>query len=308
MGRKAAITYEQVKAVVDALRAEGAKPTIDQVWEAFDKAGSKGTIHKLVKQYLGELDGAQKAPESLRLLPPDIQHVILAFADQTAATAREKIADELVECRQESASLADDNERLTAEGNDLRMQLAQAGADKATAEGRVAQLESELAAAREQISVERVAAEQTRTALAKAELRLEAIAPLEEELRTTRAERDAQREARTEAERAAAVLGSKQKEHEERVQDLKSTLASSRDACARLETKNSELAEALERERQARTAAERELAVLTAVQAERPGPNSKSKRGQGQQGALWQGEGGTPDDATGIRPAARPGD
>jgi colicin import membrane protein len=306
MGRKAAITYEQVKAVVDALRAEGAKPTIDQVWEAFDKAGSKGTIHKLVKQYLGELDATQKAPESLRLLPPDIQQVILIFADQAAAMARERIANELVECRKEGASLADDNERLTAEVEDLRMQLAQAGADKATAEGRAVQIASELAAARELIGVERAAAEQARKALAKAELRLEAIASLEEELRTTRTERDAQREARADAERAAAVLGSKQKEHEERVQDIKSTLASLRDTCARLETKNGELAEALERERQARSAAERELAVLTAVQTARPGTGSKSKKGREQQGALWQGDGDPPDGATGKAQGTAP--
>jgi chromosome segregation ATPase len=298
MGRKAAITYEQVKAVVDALRAEGAKPTIDQVWEAFGKAGSKGTIHKLVKQYLGELDATQKTPESLRLLPPDIQHVILTFADEVAATAREKIANELVECRHEGASLADDNERLTAEVDDLRTQLAQAGADKAAAEGRAAQLASELAAAREQIIAERMAAEQARTALAKAELRLEAIAPLEEELRTTRAERDGHREARTEAERAVAVLSSKQKEHEERVQDIKGSLASSRDTCARLEAKNGELTEALERERQARSAAERELAVLTAVHTERPDTSSKSKKGRGHQGALWQGDGDPQNGAT----------
>jgi len=299
MGRKAAITYEQVKAVVDALRAEGAKPTIDQVWEAFDKAGSKGTIHKLVRQYLSELDATQKAPASLRLLPPDIQHVILTFADQAAATAREKIASELVECRQEGASLADDNERLTAEVDGLRMQLAHTGADKATAEGRAVQLEIELAASREQISVERMAAEQARTALAKAELRLEAIAPLEEELRTARAERDGHREARTEAERAVAVLSSKQKEHEERLQDIKSILASSRDTCARLETKNGELAEALERERQARSTAERELAVLTVVRTAHPDTSSKSKKGRGQQGALWQGDGDPPNGETG---------
>lgn len=308
MGRKAVITYEQVKAVVDALRAEGAKPTIDQVWEAFDRAGSKGTIHKLVKQYLGELEGAQRAPESLRLLPPDIQQVILTFADQAAATAREKIADELVECRQESAGLADDNERLAAEVDDLRMQLAQAGADKAIAEGRAAQLASELAAAREQISVERVAAEQARTALAKAELRLEQLAPLEEALRQTQAERDAQREARVEAERSAAVLGSKQAEHEERVQEIKSSLASSRDACARLETKHGELAVALEQERQARAAAERELAVLAAMQAARPAPGSKLKRGHVEQGALWQGDGETPNGAAGAATASHPSD
>ena len=95
------------------------------VWEAFDKAGSKETIHKLVKQYLGELEGTQKALESLRLLPPDIQHVILTFADHAVATAREKVASELIGCRQEGAWLDDDNERLSAELEDLRMQLAQ---------------------------------------------------------------------------------------------------------------------------------------------------------------------------------------
>jgi DNA repair exonuclease SbcCD ATPase subunit len=301
MGRKAAITYEQVKAVVDALRAEGAKPTIDQVWEAFDRAGSKGTIHKLVKQYLAESE-PQTTPDSLRLLPPDIQQVILTFGDQAAATAREKIASELIECRQEGACLADDNERLSAELEDLRMQLAQAGSDKAAAEGRAAQLANELTAAREQLGAERMAAEQARTALAKAELRLESLGPLEDELRQTRAERDAQREARTEVERTAAVLGSKQKEHEERVEELKNSLATLRDTCARFEMKNAELGEALGCERQARATAERELAVLKAVQAERPGPAPKSKKERVPQGTLWQGDSEPPNGATGPVP------
>lgn len=291
MGRRAVITYEQVKAVVDALRAEGVKPTIDRIWEALDKAGSKGTVHKLAKQYFAELERADKPPESLRLLSPDVQQVILAFADQVAATAREKIADELLECRQEGASLADDNERLTAELEELRTQLAQATSDKASADGRTAQLVSELAAAREEAGAERAAAEQARTALAKAELRLETIGPLEVELRQTRAERDAQREARMEAERTVAVLKSQQEQHEERVNDIKGSLASMREACARLEAKSGELAEALAAERQARAVAERDLAVLAAVQAARPGSSQKSKRGQGQQSALWQGDG-----------------
>lgn len=293
MGRRAVITYEQVKAVVDALRVEGVKPTIDRIWEALDKAGSKGTVHKLAKQYFAELEDADKPPESLRLLPPDVQQVILAFADQVAATAREKIADELLECRQEAASLADDNERLTAGLDDLRTHLAQAASGKAAAEGRAEQLASELAAVREEIGAERAAAEQARTALAKAELRLESVGPLEDELRRTRAERDAQREGRMEAERTAAVLNSQQEQHEERVQDLRGSLAGMRDACARLEAKNGELAEALAGERQARAVAERDLAVLAAVQAERPDVGRKSKRGQGQQGALWHGGGET---------------
>lgn len=291
MGRPALITYEQVKAVIDALRADGAKPTIDRIWEALHKAGSKGTVHKLAKQYFAELEGAEKTPESLRLLPPDVQQVILAFADEASATAREKIADELLEAKREAAGLADDNERLTAELDDLRAQLAQAAADNAAVEGRAAQLVSELAVAREETGAERTAAEQARTALAKAELRLESIGPLEEKLRQTRAERDAQREARTEAERTVAVLNSQQEQHEERGKELRGALASLRDACTRLEAKNGELAEALAAERQARAFAERDLAVLTAVQSDRPGTGRKSKKGQVEQSALWQGDG-----------------
>lgn len=249
MGRRAAITYEQVKAVAGALRAEGAKPTIDQVWEALGKAGSKGTVHRLVKQYLAESDETQTTPESLRLLPSDVQQVILAFADRAVGTAREKITDDLLACRQEAASLANDNEQLAAEIDDLHMQLAQALADKAATDGRAGQLAIELAAVRKQIDAERAAAEQKRIALATAELRLESAGPLEKQLQETRIERDAQREARAEAERTAAVLGSQHRELQERMQDLKSSLMSMGDACARLETKNCELTEALVRER-----------------------------------------------------------
>jgi DNA repair exonuclease SbcCD ATPase subunit len=291
MGRPALITYEQVKAVIDALRADGAKPTIDRIWEALHKAGSKGTVHKLAKQYFADLEGTEKAPESLRLLPPDVQRVILAFADDAAATMREKIAEEPLESKREAASLADDNERLTAELDDLRTQVAQAVSDKAAAHGRAEQLANELVAAREEIGTERAASERARTALAKAELRLEAIGPLEEELRQSRTERDAQREARSEAERVVAVLSSQQKEHEDRVQELKSSLARIRDACARLESRNGELADALERERQARAVAERERAVLAAVQAKRPGNGTKAKKNPVQQEVLWQGGG-----------------
>lgn len=291
MGRRALITYEQVKAVIDALRADGAKPTIDRIWEALHKAGSKGTVHKLAKQYFAELEGTEKAPESLRLLPPDVQQVILAFADDAAATMREKIAEELLESKREAANLADDNERLTAELDDLRTQLAQAVSDKAAAHGRAEQLANELVAAREQIGTERAASERARTALATAELRLEAIGPLEEELRQARTERDAQREARTDAERAVAVLSSQQKEHEERAQELKSSLANMRDACASLEAKNRELAEALTAERQARAVAERDLAVSEAVQVARLATGQKTKKRQPQQEMLWQGDG-----------------
>lgn len=42
MGRRAALRYEQVKAVINALR-RGGEAHDRQVWDALDRAGSKGT-------------------------------------------------------------------------------------------------------------------------------------------------------------------------------------------------------------------------------------------------------------------------
>lgn len=221
-----------------------------------------------MKQYLAEVEGAQQAPDSLRLLPHDIQQVILAFVDQAASTARETIADELIDCRQVADNLAGDNERLSAEVESLQAQLVMAAADRAAAEGRAVRLENDLAATRVQVNEERSAAEHARSLLARAELRLESIVHLEDELRNTRTELEAQRAARFEAECTAAVLGSQRKDQEERANDLKSELACAREAFARSETRNIELSQMLEREREARMVVQQDLAELLAVQTE----------------------------------------
>lgn len=303
MGRKAALNYEQVKAVVNALRAAGAKPTIDRVWDALDRAGSKGTVHKLVKQCLAESEGAEQAPESLRLLPHDIQQVILAFADQTASTAREMIAEELIDCRQQADSLASDNERLSAEVVALQEAFRLAEAEKSAADGRAVQLASELARARAQIGEERAAAEQVRAALLRAELRLETAVQADRDLREARAELERQVGARIEAERSAAVLGAQRTDQEERLSDLKTELAASRDAGARDEKRIEDLLHVLEHERQARAIVERELAVLAAVQGAALAEEPKQDKDP-RQTTLWQNHPGLAggDDVEAIAP------
>jgi len=287
MGRKAVLNYEQVKAVVSALRAAGAKPTIDRVWDALDRAGSKGTVHKLVKQCLAESEGAEQTPDSLRLLPHDIQQIILAFADETASAAREVIAEELVDCRREADSLASDNERLSTEIGALQEALLLAGSEKSAAAGRSLQLEAELASARAHVNEERAAAEHVRTALFRAELKLEAAAQAERELREARAEIEGQTSARIEAERSAAVLAAQRADQEVRLSDLKMELASSRDAGVRSESRIADLLQTLEDERQSRVIAERELAVLAAVQGVSLTEEPKEEADPGQ-ATLWQ--------------------
>jgi chromosome segregation ATPase len=302
MGRTASITYDQVKAVADALHAEGrGNPTIDEIWEALGRVGSKGTIHQLVKRYRAESKDMPKTSESLRVLPADIQRAILAFADRAATMARDGIDAELVERQQEADSLAEDNKRRVSEIDELRLQLEQAMSEKAGADAMAAALAQDLAVARAQVDAQRAAAEQARTELAKAELRLEALGPLQEELRQARAACDAEHEARTAAERAAAVLAAQKKEHEERISELNKTLANARAACDRLEARNAGLLEEVKREQQARTVAERELAVLNAVQPGVPGKRPRSAKGKGHpqapQKALWQADGDGPNKA-----------
>ncbi|MFD2365801.1 DNA-binding protein [Pseudoduganella sp. GCM10020061] len=274
------LTYEQVITSVDSLRAQGIKPTVDRVWKDLGNVGSKGTVHKLVKRYLAELDETQKPPQSLRMLPLEIKASIFAFADQSASTAREAVAHELLEAKQEAATLAEESIRLDAELAYLRAQLAQTDADRATISGRALQLEAELAAARAERVAERALLDQARNELARAEQQLQAATALEEELRDLRAERDIRRDACVDAERKSAVLEVKHAQAEAQLAEKKDLLARMHESCARLEERNRELQEDLDSERQKTAALERDLAVQMALEENRARVTTGAKKRQ----------------------------
>lgn len=273
MGRKAALTYEQVVAVMDALQAEGVSATVDRVWDALDRRGSRGTVHKLVKRRRAEMEEGQKEPASLRQLPPDVQAVILAFADQSAATARERIADELLEARHEAAHLADESERLTDELDELREQLAHAQSELAAAEGRAEQLRAELATARDAVAVERSAGETARASLAKLELRLEALEEVRAELRRIRQECEAEKKALIEAERTAAVLAAQKGMYEERAKELTDQLARAQASSRQFDPTNAEPATKASRAATKSTALQQRALALDGDEPENSSPN-----------------------------------
>lgn len=287
MGRQALVTANSVKASVEALRAGGEAVTTRAVYEKLGRIGSMGTVHKLLQQCLSE---KHETPDSLRQLPPELQKVILEFADIQVDNVRRQIAEELSGARQEMAELAEDNERLTAMVEEMREQLVRVASDKATVEGRVEQLVGELAAARDETAGERRAAGEARMELAKLQLRAEALAPLEAEVREARARYEAERSACARAEQAAAVLDAQKLALGDQVQDLKGELANARAATDKLDKTIMELSALVDRERVARTVAERELAVTTAMRAERPSAAAKVRKAKGQQSALWQGD------------------
>lgn len=275
MGRPAAIMYEHVKEFMDERLAEGSRPTIDQVWEAFEKKGSKGTIHKLVKRYHVELE-AQKTPASLRLLPPALQGAILAFADQTAHVAREAVASQLLEYQRHADTLAEENERLAADVAQRDAQLKCAAADMSALDRKMAQLESELAGAREQIAQERATVQQATTALAKVEQRLEEAGKVQDELRLARDEGRRERDARMAAELALAEVKAQKALHEERALDIAASLTSARAACQKLETHNADLDAELKCVERKLADAQRDLAVQCAVKAKPAGRAAKA--------------------------------
>jgi hypothetical protein len=88
----------------------------------------------------------------------------------------------------------------------------------------------------------------------------------------------------------AAVLEAQKLSLVDQVQSLKGELVTARAAMDKLDKTIVELSALVDRERVARTVAERELAVTTAMRAERPGAAGKVRKAEGRQGALRQGD------------------
>ena len=217
MGREAAITWEQVYAVADAIRAEGSKPTSRAVRERLGNTGSMGTVNKLLQRWRATQEREQATAVSL---PPALQRAILDFLDTELAAARATLEAQLVEQQQEASDLAAETERQADAIEGQRQMLEHVVTAKASAEGRAQQLAADLDSAKAETVRERQAAESARTDLAKALLRLEAMPRLELDLEAARAELAKERQGRVEAEQRAAVLNAQKADLDARLNAL----------------------------------------------------------------------------------------
>lgn len=206
MGREATISYEQVAAAADTMKATGSKPTSRAIRERIGNIGSMGTINKHLQAWRF---GQERQIADALALPPTVQRSILDFMGQELASAKAALESDLAEQQQEAADLATENERQAADIEDKADALTTLHAELATLQGRLGQMETDLAAAKEDADRERKAAEAARIELAKALLRLEAMPRLEADLATLRAELDKERQGRVSAEQQAAVLAAK---------------------------------------------------------------------------------------------------
>ena len=206
MGREATISYEQVAAAADTMKAAGSKPTSRAIRERLGNIGSFGTINRHLQAWRA---GQERQIASALALPAALQRSILEFMGQELAGAKAALEADLAEQQQEAADLATENERQAADIEDKADALTAVHAELATLQGRLGQMQTDLAAAKDDADRERKAAEAARTELAKSLLRLEAMPRLEADLAAVRAELDKERQGRVSAEQQAAVLAAK---------------------------------------------------------------------------------------------------
>lgn len=178
MPREATISYDQVAATADAIKAEGGRPNSRNIRERLGQ-GSMGTIHKLLTQWQ---TGQARHIDATLTLPPPLQRSILDFMSQELASARATLEAELVEAQMAASDLATENERQASHLEALQNAIDELQDDASTVKGQLAQMEKDLAEARDESGRERQEAEKARTELAKAQLQLEGVPRLEAEL------------------------------------------------------------------------------------------------------------------------------
>ena len=281
MPRESSITYEQVVALADTLKAAGLKPTPRLIRERHG-SGSLSTIHRHFQDWQAQ---QSRAIDAALVLPPPLQRAILDFMSEELARAKATLETTLAETQQTAADLAAEGERQAAAIDAMQTTIDALHADKAMLEGRLAQLDADLSATRDEAIRERQAAEAARTEHAKALLRLEAMPRLEHDVERLQSALATERAARANAEREqaaseakadglAARLADHQEKHEQVVAQWEGQLRQCGDIIAKLEAaqrqNENELREARQEAKESAAKLGQLESVVAALQAREP--------------------------------------
>lgn len=131
MSRASNITYDQVAAAANAIKAAGDKPTARRVREALG-TGSMATVLKYFQRYQGGNTAKQEQDDNqdISLDPAIVKAITTAIAAQVAAAgveSEQKIADlqgEITALIQENERISTDNEALDVEIDALKQRAA----------------------------------------------------------------------------------------------------------------------------------------------------------------------------------------
>jgi chromosome segregation ATPase len=206
MARESTITYEQVAAAANAIKAQGGKATTRAVREALG-TGSMATVLKFIQQWQGgQVRQSAVIDDTLdATIARAISNQIAVRLQSATADATAKLAD----LQTEVDALIIENERQVGEIVAQSIEFATLQSQYAQLTGRTQQLEADSARITAELIDERRATESARVELAKAELRLEAVPKVEAEIEKLRAELLQARAHAAELHEAAAVATAK---------------------------------------------------------------------------------------------------
>lgn len=218
MARTSNITFGQVAAIADAMKAAGTRPTARAVRERIG-SGSMGTIHKLLQQWAGKVAEADEEDDSPEL-PSSIASTLMDFVSTQVAEACEPLNEELQAAKDAANQIAEDNERMhlafDEQGRELVIMLEKYAASNATLDQTRAVLadhESEVFKLRAQVS-------ELLLELDRSKRQTEMLANLQPDLAKAQQHLAEARNGREDAQRDAAVLGAQLAAKTEQAYDL----------------------------------------------------------------------------------------
>lgn len=206
MGRHG-ITYEMVEAAADALQAErpGVAPTLAAV-RAHLGTGSLNTVHKYLRMWN---ENRPKAVAQILTIPDDISRALSSWVLQQATGSRADAEERSVQAQAAADELAKVGEDLEAERDQLLADIAalttQRDQHQATASERSAEIDRLLAEVERERSLAGAAQVDAAQARLRAESQVENLTDLKTRVESLSISIEAERAARTAAERDAAV-------------------------------------------------------------------------------------------------------
>jgi colicin import membrane protein len=196
------VTFAEVAAVADRIKARGERPTVQRVR---GELGS-GSLATLQRHFTAWREKNRTGAVESVTLPVELQRAMLGHIERAAAEARADLQAELAETQSEREALTEELERQGASLAAMEERASTQAGEIERQAGTIGTLERALAEAQEAASRERTTAETARKEAALAALRLESLPTLQADLAELRGKLDAERDARRLAEIAAAEL------------------------------------------------------------------------------------------------------
>lgn len=218
MARTSNITFGQVAAIADAMKAAGTRPTARAVRESIG-SGSLGTIHKLLQQWTGKGNAQDEGETEAAELPMHIQNALMDFVGTEIATACEQINEELQAASEALDDIAQDNQRAYIANENLQRELDQCHQERAAAMAMLNTTREELKdahKAREKLTEEKTALLRD---LDRTQRQVELFTGYAPELDAARTALAVSENKRIEAEKAAAVLAAELNASERRAEE-----------------------------------------------------------------------------------------